>query len=144
MYRYQDDCITPTSQRRSFSHVITNFVILQEMEVSEDIDEDELEDDDDEEGSGSEEEDSDDSDRPRKHRPFVPPPPREALPVRTTRGKNLGAVAAVQDDQADEEFWNQEFFAEEEADEIYATESEPEDNFDADFMESVRISFNKF
>lgn len=106
------------------------------MEVSEDIDDEELEDDDEEEGSKSEEEYSDDSDRPRKHRPFVPPPPREALPVRTTRGKNLGAVAAVQDDQADEEFWNQEFFAEEEADEIYATESEPEDNFDADFMES--------
>jgi len=114
------------------------------MEVSEDIDDEELEDDDDEGGSESGEEDSDDSDRPRKHRPFVPPPPREALPVRTTRGNNLGAVAAIHDDQADEEFWNQEFFAEEEADEVYATESEPEDNFDADFMESVSLHYLMF
>jgi hypothetical protein len=121
--------------------VLTFTTLLQEMEVSDDIDDEELEDDNDDGSSESEEEDSDDSDRPRKHRPFVPPPPREALPVRTTRGKNLGAIAAVQDDQADEEFWNQEFFAEEEADEIYATESEPEDNFDADFMESVRSFF---
>ena len=33
---------------------------------------------------------------------------------------------------------NQEFFAEEEQDERYETESEPEDRFDADFNESVR------
>ena len=42
------------------------------------------------------------------------------------------------DEGADAEFWNQEFFAEEERDEEYETESEPEDRFDADFMESVR------
>ena len=33
---------------------------------------------------------------------------------------------------------NQEFFAEEAQDERYETESEPEDRFDADFLESVR------
>ena len=35
---------------------------------------------------------------------------------------------------------NQEFFAEEAADEVYETESEPEDRPDADFDESVRKS----
>jgi vacuolar protein sorting-associated protein 72 len=45
-------------------------------------------------------------------------------------------VAVAQDDDADEEFWNQDFFKEEEQDIRYETESEPEDDADADFSES--------
>lgn len=63
------------------------------------------------------------------------PPPR-ALPQRTTRGKRMGALSIPEDDDADEDFWNQEFFAEEERDDRYETESEPEDRFDEDFMDS--------
>ena len=113
-----------------FSHIFSFF----------DRQEDELEDDDDAEESESEEEDEDDNDKPRrrKSRAFVKPPPREPLPQRTTRGLRVGALAAATDDQADEEFWNQEFFAEEERDVQYETESEPEDLVDADFMQSVR------
>jgi len=107
-----------------------------EAELDSDEDEAELEDDDDEDEDESDS-DEDSDGQPRKRRkPFIPPPPRE-LPQRTTRGLRTGEVAAVADDQADEEFWNQEFFAEEERDEEYETESEPEDRFDADFMESV-------
>ena len=112
------------------------------MEITSDEDNDELEDDDDAESSegnsgNSGSDDNDDSPQ-RRHKPFIPPPPR-VLPQRTTRGQRMGAVVAVQDDNADEEFWNQEFFAEEERDEIYETESEPEDRFDQDFLESVRF-----
>lgn len=71
----------------------------------------------------------------RKRKKFVIPPPR-ALPQRTTRGKRMGALSIPDDDDADEEFWNQEFFAEEERDDRYETESEPEDRFDEDFMDS--------
>ena len=112
----------------------------QEASLDEDEDEDELEDDDDAEEDESEEDSEDDEGpRKRKHKAFVLPPPREALPARTTRGQRMGTVAAMEDDNADEEFWNQEFFAEEERDIEYETESEPEDNFDADFMESVSV-----
>ena len=48
----------------------------------------------------------------------------------------MGALAVPEDDDADNEFWNQEFFAEEMADERYETESEPEDRFDQDFNDS--------
>ena len=79
----------------------------------------------------------DDSDvRGPRGRKFVMPPPREALPERTTRGMRVGALAVPEDDDADNEFWNQEFFAEEAADERYETESEPEDRFDQDFNDS--------
>lgn len=44
-------------------------------------------------------------------------------------------------ESADEEFWNQEFFAEEEKDrEFEASESEEEDVPDTDFSESVRLT----
>lgn len=49
----------------------------------------------------------------------------------------MGALQAADEDDADQEFWNQDFFQEEERDDEYATESEPEDRFDADFMQSV-------
>jgi len=48
----------------------------------------------------------------------------------------MGALAVPEDDDADNEFWNQEFFAEEAADERYETESEPEDRFESDFNDS--------
>ncbi|PSC70422.1 SWR1 complex subunit 2-like [Micractinium conductrix] len=98
----------------------------------------------DDEGSDEDEEEgSDDNDggaggsaapsRSRgKKRKFVMPPPR-ALPSRTTRGARMGKAEA---EEGDEEFWNQEFFAEEANDDRYETESEPEDRFDADFNES--------
>lgn len=79
--------------------------------------------------------DSEVSHRKRSRKQFVAPPPRD-LPKRTTRGKRMGALSVPDDDDADEEFWNQEFFAEEERDDAYETESEPEDKFDADFLDS--------
>eukprot|EP00889_Picochlorum_renovo_P006809 jgi/Picre1/33839/NNA_001318.t1 len=88
--------------------------------------------------SEEEESDSEESSGRRKRRgkkKFVMPPPRE-LPQRTTRGKKVGALAIPEDDDADEDFWNQEFFADEEQDEAYETESEPEDKFDQDFLDS--------
>lgn len=119
-----------------------SYILLQE-EMKDDIEEEEFEnsdeDVDEEDESDDDEDDESDDERVRSRRKrnaFIPPPPRE-LPTRTTRGQRLGTVAAVQDDQADEEFWNQEFFAEEERDQQYETESEPEDRFDADFMDSV-------
>ncbi len=42
-------------------------------------------------------------------------------------------------ESGDEEFWNQEFFAEEGADEEYKTESSSEDEADTDFSEQVRV-----
>ena len=115
--------------------------VSSQEEMMDDIREEESDEDEDHdvESDGDDEDESDD-DRVRsrrKRKAFIPPPPRE-LPTRTTRGQRLGTVAAaLNDDQADEEFWNQEFFAEEEKDEQYETESEPEDRFDADFMDSV-------
>lgn len=93
-----------------------------------------------EEESRSEEESSEDEESPigrgiKRKKKFVVPPPRE-LPNRTTRGQQVGNLGMEVDEDADEEFWNQEFFAEEAKDESYETESEPEDRFDADFMES--------
>jgi vacuolar protein sorting-associated protein 72 len=86
-------------------------------------------------GSSMDSGSSDDSRPRRKSKKFVVPPPR-SLPQRTTRGQRMGDLGVPDDDDADNEFWNQEFFAEEAADERYETESEPEDRFDADFMDS--------
>jgi len=108
-------------------------------EEDEDEDEEDNEDDDDGDEEDNEDDDEDDDEpqyrRQRKRRKFVPPPPRE-LPQRTTRGRRMGTAAALQDEEANQEFWDQEFFAEEDQDEVYETESEPEDKFDADFLES--------
>lgn len=60
------------------------------------------------------------------------------LPQRSTRGKRLNA--ALEDDaEADEEFWNQEFFAEEAEDVDFKSEdeAEEEDVPDSDFDLSV-------
>lgn len=64
-------------------------------------------------------------------------PPRE-MPNRTTRGLRMGAV--LEDDEADNEFWGQDFFAEEakEAD-WQESGSEATDVPDSDFDVSVRL-----
>jgi vacuolar protein sorting-associated protein 72 len=56
----------------------------------------------------------------------------------TDRSNAHGAAAQLMEDQdgADTEFWNQEFFAEEGRDDEYATESESEDKADTDFSGS--------
>ena len=61
------------------------------------------------------------------------------LPLRTTRGKRLHTA---EDDEAgaDEEFWNQEFFKEEAADDDYESEKEEADHIDSDFDLTVRSS----
>ena len=51
------------------------------------------------------------------------------LPERGTRGKRMRAVMEVEAD-ADDEFWTQEFFADEERDEEYKAESDSEDEYD--------------
>ncbi|KAG2490997.1 hypothetical protein HYH03_010669 [Edaphochlamys debaryana] len=53
--------------------------------------------------------------------------------ARTTRGKRMAAQIADAEDEADAEFWNQEFFKEEAEDNDYVSESEPEDIIDSDF-----------
>ena len=61
--------------------------------------------------------------------------PKVELPNRSTRGsRHRGLVE--EEDSADEDFWKQDFFAEEARDEKYHTESESEDVADTDFSES--------
>lgn len=55
------------------------------------------------------------------------------LPARSTRGKRMKAVLDEEEAQADNDFWAQEFFADEERDESYETEAESEDVPDSDF-----------
>ena len=61
--------------------------------------------------------------------------PKVELPSRSTRGSRLQGLLDEQD-SADEDFWEQEFFAEEALDDRYRTESESEDVADTDFSES--------
>ncbi|KAK9865408.1 hypothetical protein WJX84_002071 [Apatococcus fuscideae] len=61
--------------------------------------------------------------------------PKVELPSRSTRGSRLQGLLDEQD-SADEDFWKQEFFAEETRDDKYRTESESEDVADTDFSES--------
>lgn len=60
----------------------------------------------------------------------------KVLPQRGTRGNRMNSLIA-EEDSADEEFWQQEFFAEEGRDEEYEKSSEGEDEADTDFSESV-------
>jgi len=112
-------------------------VELEENDMEEEEEEAEVSDIDSNDESSSEDssDDGEGTQRKRSRKQFVAPPPRD-LPLRTTRGKRMGALSVPDDEDADEEFWNQEFFAEEERDEVYETESEPEDKFDADFLDS--------
>eukprot|EP00882_Tetradesmus_deserticola_P004499 GHRQ01004745.1.p1 GENE.GHRQ01004745.1~~GHRQ01004745.1.p1 ORF type:complete len:296 (+),score=128.28 GHRQ01004745.1:183-1070(+) len=61
---------------------------------------------------------------------------RKALPQRSTRGKRMRAQIEAEEENADNEFWQQEFFAEDEGDADYASEKEEEDVPDSDFFKS--------
>lgn len=52
---------------------------------------------------------------------------------RSTRGKRLKQAVEDEEQQADDQFWAQGFFAEEHVDDDYATEEEEEDVADSDF-----------
>ena len=60
----------------------------------------------------------------------------KVLPDRGTRGNRMNTLIA-EEDSADEEFWQQDFFAEEGKDVEYEKSSEGEDEADTDFSESV-------
>jgi hypothetical protein len=59
------------------------------------------------------------------------------LPQRTSRGKRIQQVL---EDEGDENFWNQEFFAEEAQDIDYQESDEEEDVPDSDFDVSVSVA----
>eukprot|EP00892_Ulva_mutabilis_P001497 jgi/Ulvmu1/11348/UM075_0008.1 len=80
------------------------------------------------EDSEDEVEDSSDG----EEEPSTPPPPIE-LPNRTTRGKRMQEKVAEEQEEADNDFWCQEFFAEENADTDYSAESDDKDSVDEDF-----------
>jgi hypothetical protein len=61
---------------------------------------------------------------------------RIKLPERSTRGKRMRAQIEDEEAEADADFWNQEFFAEDAGDADYASEKEEEDVPDSDFFES--------
>ena len=63
----------------------------------------------------------------------------QALPKRSTRGLRMNKLLE-DEDSADEEFWNQDAFAEEENDEKYESESEEADVFDDDFNDDESSS----
>ena len=62
-----------------------------------------------------------------------------ALPKRSTRGRRMNKLLE-DEDSADEEFWGQDAFAEEEGDVVYESESEKEDVFDDDFNDDESSS----
>lgn len=65
--------------------------------------------------------------------------PATALPARAGRGNRMSALladAAVEGGEGDAEFWDQEAWKEEAADEAYVSEKEEGDVFDSDFGES--------
>ena len=84
--------------------------------------------------SGSEEEAEEEEEEEEVLEPKV-------LPQRGTRGNRMNSLIA-EEDSADEEFWQQEFFAEEGKDEEYEKSSEGEDEADTDFSESVQTCRN--
>lgn len=59
------------------------------------------------------------------------------LPARQSRGKRMRQAIEDEEEAADNEFWQQEFFAEEAQDIDYQSEAESEDVPDSDFDESV-------
>ena len=62
-----------------------------------------------------------------------------ALPKRSTRGRRMNKLLE-DEDSADEEFWGQDAFAEEEGDGVYESESEKDDVFDDDFNDDESSS----
>ena len=84
-------------------------------------------------GSGDESmEESGDSESDEEQEVLEP----KVLPARGTRGNRMNILIA-EEDSADEDFWQQEFFAEENKDAEYEKSSEGEDEADTDFSESV-------
>ena len=71
--------------------------------------------------------------------PSLPTMASQALPKRTTRGLRMTKLLE-DEDSADEEFWNQDAFAEDEEDEKYVSESEEADLFDDDFNDDESSS----
>ncbi|BDA43159.1 probable vacuolar protein sorting-associated protein 72 homolog at N-terminal half [Coccomyxa sp. Obi] len=65
--------------------------------------------------------------------------PQIQLPNRATRGRRLEKLLE-DEDSADEEFWNQDFFQEAKADEEYKTESSEASEADSDFEEAEESS----
>ena len=65
---------------------------------------------------------------------------KKLLPQRASRGKRIQALIDDEEAQADEEFWKQDFFAEDQADVDFKSEEEVEeaDVVDSDFDDSVR------
>ena len=63
----------------------------------------------------------------------------QSLPKRSTRGLRMNKLLE-DEDSADEEFWNQDAFAEESEDEKYVSESEEADVFDDDFNDDESSS----
>ncbi len=59
---------------------------------------------------------------------------RTMLPVRTTRGKRMNALLG-EAAEADSEFWGQNFFAEEQRDEVYEQSDSETSVYDSDFSE---------
>lgn len=85
--------------------------------------------------AASSDEDSGNSEEEESEEEVLEP---KVLPARGTRGNRMTALVA-DEDSADEEFWQQEFFAEAGKDEEYQKSSEGEDEADTDFSESVRL-----
>lgn len=66
---------------------------------------------------------------------------KRELPARGTRGNRMNSLLQKQanefeQEEGDQEFWNQQFFADEERDEVYKTESEKADSFASDFLDT--------
>jgi len=59
---------------------------------------------------------------------------KKGLPSRSTRGNKMKSLLeGEQEDQADEDFWTQDYFRDEEGDVEYQSEADEEDVVDADF-----------
>lgn len=65
------------------------------------------------------------------------------LPTRTTRGRRFRRVIE-EEAEADEDFWNQDFFREEARDSDYESETEEDDVVDTDFSDKVPFPLSLF
>ena len=63
------------------------------------------------------------------------PVKRDPLPSRHTRGRRMSSLINEEEEEADEAFWGQDFFAEEAVDEEFEASSSSEDLADSDFSD---------
>ncbi|XRB05103.1 vacuolar protein sorting-associated protein 72 [Pycnococcus provasolii] len=63
------------------------------------------------------------------------PVKRDPLPSRHTRGRRMSSLINEEEQEADEAFWGQDFFAEEAVDEEFEASSSSEDLADSDFSD---------